>query len=200
MLRYVVTPALLLSTACLQVDADIPKACFLQSGVRIEALEIQGVEVRALLEEAERLGLPPPESLLPEGGVQQSFVRDGLDAVPQTFDDFGATGAIKLLLVDVFATSGLESFGRIERVAVRVATVSGALEPFVLAECDRSLGCDTSGAQVSLQGDAARDLMPYLREGELEFTLELDGLPPVDAWEFDVDVCMSGQASLSASL
>lgn len=200
MLRTTFVTALLLSTGCIQVNAEIPKACFLQTGVMIDALEVDGVAVATLLEEAQRAGLPPPANLIPEGGAQETFTREGLDEIPQAFDDLGASGEIRLLFVEVDATAGLESFEQIQSVAVSVRSPSGQLQPFVLAVCDRNLGCDTSGSRVTLAADAERDLMPYLREGTLEFTLELNGIPPLDAWQFDVDICMDGVAGLSAGL
>ncbi|MEO1234986.1 MAG: hypothetical protein AAFZ18_39465 [Myxococcota bacterium] len=187
-------------SACLQVDAEVPKACFLESGVEIPAVTVSGVDVSAAVDALTEAGYEPPSELFPNGLARQTFTREGLDAIPQTFDDFGATGDIRLLFVEIDAVQGLDSFAELGRVAVLLAPTDGSLEPVSLAVCDNRQGCDTSGRSVLLQGNANQDLMPYLRAESLDFTLEIGGIPPLDAWTFDVDVCMSGGASFAAGL
>jgi hypothetical protein len=190
------------SLACVQVDADLPQTCFLQSGVSIAALE--GVEAQGALDAlqaaADDAGIELP-SALPTVAVEESFTRDGLEDIPQTIDDVGADASVSLMFVDVIATRGLESFESIDRVAMTAVPTDPAsgLEPLTLARCDRAAGCEVSGTRVTLRG-AERDLLPYLRAGELEFTLALEGRPPLEVWSFDVDVCLQGTASYSHEL
>lgn len=206
--RHFLTRRLLLAaatggvtTACIQVDAEVPKACFLQSDVVIPAVEVNGIGVAGALDRAEDAGLDT--SIIPtSGAVEESFTRDGLNDITDTFDSVGVTGRARLLQVDVTAIRGLEDFSIIERIAVRMAPVepNAALPPMVLAACDASQGCDTLSSQVTLSGDSEQDLVPYLELGTLEFTLELAGSVPLEEWAFDVDVCMSGGANFEASL
>lgn len=182
--------------ACLRVDAELPRTCFLQPDVSIEAVEVEGITAQGAFEAAEAAGIQLPDNL-PPVAVEQTFTRDGLSDIPRAIDELGAEASLSLLFVDVSATAGLDSFDSIGRIGVllRPTDPASGLEPQTLALCDRSQGCDVSGATVTLAGDAQRDLLPYLRAGELEFTLQLEGRPPLEAWAFDVDVCMQGDGA-----
>ena len=185
--------ALALGMGCVQVDAELPTTCFLQSGVSIEALGVDEVRIRAGLD---AIGDALPVDL-PSVSVEQSFQRDGLDEIPSALDEIGAEASVSLLAIEVVATSGLSSFEGIDRVAITMAptNANSTLPPTVLARCDRAAGCDTSSDVVTLDGDSSANLVNYLREGELDFTLQLQGVPPLETWSFDVDVCMSGEGA-----
>lgn len=200
-MKYLFFPSILVAApACLQAEAEIPKACFLQSNVELPAVSVPGVDVASAVDALAEAGYEPPSELYPNGVARQTFTRDGLDDIPNTFDSVGAEGNLHLLFVEIDAKRGLESFSEIGRVAVYIAPTDGSLESLTLAVCDEGKGCDTSGASVVLDGNAGRDLMPYLRAGSLDFTLEVGGIPPLDAWAFDVDICMGGKARYEAGL
>lgn len=186
---------------CIQVDAELPTTCFLQNGVSIEALGVDEVRVQAGFDAVRDAGIELPE-VLPLVAVETSFRRDGLDQIPDALDELGADATVSLLAVDVTATEGLTSFEIIDEVAVTMAPAGPetGLPPTVLARCRRDEGCDVSGATVILAGAPDTNLVDYMRAGELEFTLELAGRPPLETWTFDVDVCMSGGASYEYEL
>ena len=104
--------------------------------------------------------------------------------------------------VDLTATTGLDSFAGIERVALYVTPTNpeSVLPALLLAECDQAKGCSSDDGLLILSAASNEDLVPYLAEGELDFTVELTGTPPTSEWVFDVDVCMSASASYELSV
>ncbi|MBX2811723.1 MAG: hypothetical protein KTR25_07930 [Myxococcales bacterium] len=186
--------------SCVQFDAEVPSACFLQEDVAISLDSIPQLNFVDGEEVAEGAGL-----LFPDGvpvSVQKSFVRDGLDSIPELFDDMGVEGNIYLTQVLVIAQEGLSDFSILERISLTVRSVdSESTLPFLeLAVCDRNIDCDTSQPFVELAGSPNQNLLDYLREGTLEFGLELKGALPLRAWSFDVDVCLRGAASYTLGL
>lgn len=191
----------LVSPACVQVEADVPSACFLQTDVTILSAQAEQrlEEGRALAEEH---GVDVPAQFAPELDTETTFVRDGLEEIPQSMDDVGVESDIRLSFIDVRATKGLSSFEGIERVGLRISPTDprATLQPLELPGCVAADGCDTSTDEVRLHGRPDVDLLPYLEEGSLAFTLVIGGALPVDAWTFDVDVCMAAKGKMQRSL
>lgn len=179
------------SLGCVNAEAQLPQVCFLESGVSIEVLPLPNVPGVQSLQG--RLGATP----LPSVRFKTSFVRDGLDAITEQIDEVGAEASVHLNFVEVVAVDGLDSFSSIRRIELRASPIDpeSSLGEIVLAACDHGAGCDTSSPTVTLSGSPETDLIPYLREPALEFTLELEGSPPLEAWTLDVDVCLSAQGS-----
>lgn len=198
----VIVSAALVSPACIQVEADIPSACFLQSDVSMTAVAPVGEEILAAIAAAQAQGLALPAQFAPELDSETTFTREGLEEIPQTFDDIGVQTSVSLSFVDVFATKGLKDFSGIEAIHLRMAPTDpdAGLPPVDLAVCVAANGCDTSGTQVRLEGSADVDLVPYLEAGSLDFTLTVQGAAPLDLWSFDVDVCMNGSGRYDKSL
>lgn len=182
------------SAACLQVDAEIPAACFLETDVNMTAVVPIDPEMRERVEQARENGLALPAQFAPQLDAETTFSREGLEAIPEALDGVGVDSRIALSFVEVFATKGLDSFEGIQaiRLVMAPARATSELEPVDLARCVVTEGCDTSGQTVLLAGGEGLDLVPYLREGNLDFTLSVEGAAPLDLWTFDVDVCMSG--------
>lgn len=184
--------AALSASACIEASAEIPRVCFLEQQIEVEPIVDHEVGITGsggLLRDGIDL---IPTDLVPSVSIEESFVRKGLDSIPEHYERLGFEGSVSLLHVDVIARAGLESFDTFERVGVRIEPVepSPGLGARQLGICEREEGCDTSQGMVRLTGNPDQDLVPYLRAGSLEITLELIGQPPIWTWVFDVDVCM----------
>lgn len=177
--------------ACLHAEAEVGNVCFLETGVVLERSAPSGPLAGSTGQLASTVTT-----------LETSFSRDGLSRVPEALEDIGARGEIHLSFAEVFATEGLASFGAVARVTLelRPTDPSSTLSPLMLAVCDRSQGCDTASDSVVLHGPGDRDLMPYLREDDLTFTLQLTAPVSADRWTFDVDVCMKAHGSYVAEL
>ena len=181
-------------SGCVQVDATVPQVCALVSQLSIPAL------LPSQFDFPSNGGGDARLDFVPRGTASGTIQRDGFESIPQAFDDLGATGGIQLLFVEVTAQSGVRDFSFIEEISIEMSGVgSSTLQPALLAACDVSMGCDVSGQILNLNG-TGEDLLPYLREGTLEFRVEATGTLPLREWSVNIDLCMTVSGQIQAGL
>jgi hypothetical protein len=151
----------------LAVDIEIPEAC-----VTFLDQEVPGV----LPGQAYTKTFVAEEFKLPDGFVQ-------LDAV--------VTEARATLTL----TRGASDFTFLDGVTLEVSDSAGALPPTMLIACEAG-ACMSSSATTEIHAQIPENLTDYARGEAPRFTVTMTGNLPSHAWYTDVEVCISGRASV----
>lgn len=203
--------AVTVGSGCVMVDTEIPHVCVqeqeLEIVVPVEQLDLQTLEMLGLDPSATDVAANAANAritqeqlaLLPSVAIQERFTPDGLDAIPNALDDFGADASIRL--VDVRIGGRAEMFVGLERLSVTLEPEPNGtqFEPVTLAICDVNQGCDVTADEIQLVTAADRDLIPLLENEDTSLVVELVARPTVTTYQLDIDVCMGGSASIALS-
>jgi hypothetical protein len=135
----------------------------------------------------------------PAGGV----VRDGalIDPLQALPGFFSVAGEITSARATLRARGDVADLGFLEtvRVSVRGVQPGRELPPLTLVRC-LDFGCASQGASTDLHPSVPAELTPYLAAGQLQVDVTLGGPLPEHDWAVDIEVCISGQATLALEL
>jgi len=151
----------------LQVDAEIPEAC-----VTFLDQEVPGV--------------PAGQS------YTKTFVADEFE-LPDGFIKLDAV--ITEARATLMLTGGATDFTFLDRVTLEVKDSAGALPPTMVVACEAG-ACMSSSAMTEIRAQTPENLIDYARGGAPRFTVTMSGNLPTHAWYTDVEVCISGRASV----
>jgi hypothetical protein len=85
------------------------------------------------------------------------------------------------------------------RVSLRGVEPGAARPPITLVRC-ADYACATANHTTSLASDVQEDIMGYLGTGEVQLDVTLTGPLPEHDWTVDVEVCLSGHATVALVL
>ncbi len=159
-------------SGCTLLDAgiDIPEAC-----VTFHDQEVPGT--------------PGATSWTRTFAADDLKIADGFVKVDAVITDARA----RLTLV-----SGAADFTFLEGVNVTVKDSTGALPPATIAACENG-ACMSLSRVTEIVATVPENLIDYARDGAPRFTVTLTGNLPADPWHTDVEVCISGRASITIS-
>jgi hypothetical protein len=170
MLRATLLALCLSGCTLLDAGIDIPEAC----------VTFQNEEVP---------GMP--------GGTAftKTFVADNLKIV----DGFVKIDAV---ITDARARltlrGGASDFTFLDGVSVTVKDSTGALPPATIVACDDG-ACMSQSQVTEIVAQVPENLIDYAKGGAPQFTVTLSGNLPTEAWRTDVEVCISGRASVKVA-
>ncbi len=151
----------------LQVDADLPETC-----VTFLDQEVPGVH--------------PGETFV------KTFVADEFK-LPDGFIKLDAV--ITEARAVLHLTGGPETFAFLDGITVEVADSNGVLDPMMLIACQGGdCRSDTNITEIRVQ--TPENIIDYARNAAPVFTITMVGNLPATAWRTDVQVCLTGHASI----
>ncbi|HKA88661.1 MAG TPA: hypothetical protein VKH36_06235 [Acidimicrobiia bacterium] len=125
----------------------------------------------------------------------KTFVSDDLKIV----DGFVKVDAV---ITDARARltlrSGAPDFTFLDDVTVTVKDSTGALPPATIVACEHG-ACMSMSQVTEIVATVPDNVVDYARHGAPRFTVTLAGNLPAQAWRTDVEVCISGRASVKIS-
>ena len=85
------------------------------------------------------------------------------------------------------------------RVSIRGVEPGSEMPPASLVRCT-DFSCASESDTAELETDVPEDVVDYVRAGMVQLDLTMTGALPRTDWKVDLEVCLSGEASVELSL
>ncbi len=162
------------------------------SGCPLFSMEAQIPEMCVTFNDRAILGVPDGED------YRESLIADPLTSFGAFFE---LSGEVRSATARIKARSGASDLMFLEtvRVSMRGIEPGAEMPPAALVNCD-GFTCASPSDVAELTTRVPGDVMEYVRRGRVQIDVTLSGPLPKSAWNADIEVCLSGEASLELSL
>lgn len=170
---FLLASSLVVLPACplLEVQGEVQEVCLTYRGVTIPGIPVGETE------------------------VAQSFTLDDLQGA-KALADMDAT--LTVTHAEVRATSGVKDFTFVKKAELSIASgdPDSTLPTLSVFGCDN---CSSASTTLDVDNPSTTPIQDYIKTGSVVVTIDLKGTPPANDWVADVDICMSGNISYTAS-
>ena len=159
---------------------------FALSGCNLLAVDVEIPEACVTFLDQEVPGMPPGQAYTKTFVADEFKLPDGFVKLDAVVTEARATLTL---------TGGASDFTFLEGVTLEVSDSTGVLPPTMLIACEAG-ACMSYSATTEIHAQIPENLTDYARGEAPRFTVTMTGNLPSHAWHTDVEVCISGRASV----